>query len=770
MRKPAKRSTEIRERLSVGAFSILELVVAAGLTALMGGLVITNLRQPAVNGKVNGLAETLASELRQARLLAINAQVPVAICFPGSAGGTAVPYATGLYQLEGWSAPVRTRASSFTGDFPGTVIVNGSWAVDASKFHYAGAGSNVANPPMPGQKWKTLNLDEWLPAASKQDYCFVFGPDGTCRTNDLAAYDNAFHLLVSGGVKQFGGGAAPTGAVLATKPAYFTPQQLGKTSTVSVEVGGAIEVSNGVPAMAAGAIQFSEGGQAVAAQSDLAAPAALPSPNVSILKVDISPKSPSLSAGTDVSVGPDGFVTLRTEIVDLAKSGVNLYCNWTVAPLGGITRGPSAYSIPVKAGRGTAFVWEPTANAGNGAWVSTWQWRPPADGQAADRYSLTLAVQDGEGQSVTAAIPPKVVSVCPPGEIFYQGGYLVALWADMWKMNVDGSGRTNFQVLPHTQSNPAPNNESVSDVSADGSRVLFQTDRTDVPGGLQSLMMTDRDGSSLYRVSEPTVPVSPLEGGSLSPFGDLMVYRRVYAGTTQLCVVNTDPNPANRRTVVVDDLGPKGGGFLQMDPVQVMMGYDKPCFDRRVELPARVNTLYYVKNTSTTDPKKLAYKIQLQLDANGAPLVAQPAPTPVAGINNFLAANASGARSLSSFVHRDVSGTMTDRIYFTADDFSGSGSKICYLDVTTGTVTQAFNGQGSEEVPVPWMDGLTLKIVTAQSIYYFPALAPAERPSIELFTPISGSSPTDRVTTAGITTLLGSRQSGMPIFVKKRAR
>lgn len=497
--------------------TLLELTVAAGLTALMGGLLVANLRKPISSGSVNGLADTIAAEIRQTRLQAINSQKPVAICFPGTNGAGTSPAATGFYQLEGWTAPVRTRATNYSGDFPGVAIVNGSWSVDSSAFRFTGAGSNVANPPVPGQKWKNLNLDNWLPAASKQDYCFVFGPDGTCRTNDLPAYDNAYHLLVAAGVHQTTGAAAPSGATLATRPAYFTPQKLGKTATVTIDIGGNVESQGGVPAMTSGAIQFVEGTPPPNTASSISPPTVPGTPTISVLQIDTLPKSPVLAPGTDVSVSPDGFVTLRTEIVDTANSGVQLYCNWTATPAPGIVRGPSAYSIPVTAGRGVAFVWDPAGNSGAGSWVSTWQWRPPADSVAGDRYTLTLAIQDGEGHDIPVGILPKTASVCPPGEVFYQGGLLVAMWSDMWKMNVDGSGRQPFQVAPYTASNPAPNNEGVSDISADGTRVLFQTDRTDVPAGNQSLMITDREGMTAYRISEATVPpLSPGGRGSLA--------------------------------------------------------------------------------------------------------------------------------------------------------------------------------------------------------------------------------------------------------------
>lgn len=85
---------------------------------------------------------------------------------------------------------------------------------------------------------------------------------------------------------------------------------------------------------------------------------------------------------------------------DTAKSGERLYCNWKVTPQSGNAGvGISDYSIPVASGRGVAMDWDPKTTR----WISTWEWRPPADARGGDKFNLSLVVQDSSGADLTAS-------------------------------------------------------------------------------------------------------------------------------------------------------------------------------------------------------------------------------------------------------------------------------------------------------------------------------------------------------------------------------
>ncbi|MCW5868617.1 MAG: type II secretion system protein [Candidatus Eremiobacteraeota bacterium] len=372
-----------------GGFTLLEVTCTVALVAMSGALLMVSVRGSQGKATASALAETVAAELRSARQLAIGRGCPVAAVFPSE--NKQKSHSDSLVLLAGASFPQQVKVVHFGGDFPGCSVFNGSWTP-------ASGAALTTDLSLPGSKWTSLKLENWLPAANQADYCMVFLPDGTVRTNNLAAFGGAYHILVSSGVGAVGSGPAPgSGLNSHFNLAYRSPQVVGETRTISVDACGAISIAPGI-------LDSNLSGRGAMANyaPPAAAPAAVALPEASGEIVDVHVVSkgdpPSGPSDPDVTVAQDGFVSLRTIAKDPAQSGQTLYCNWTVVKTSGTGSGSGAYSIPVAVNRGTAMQWDNNAiSPGVGAWVSNWQWRPPADAGTNDRYRLDLLIQDAAG-------------------------------------------------------------------------------------------------------------------------------------------------------------------------------------------------------------------------------------------------------------------------------------------------------------------------------------------------------------------------------------
>lgn len=718
-------------------FTVLELVVSIALLTLVGFLFLLSPRPTGAKAGSSAMAHALAMEFRQARQQAITSQSPVAIVFPGTDAAGARPYCTSFYQLEGLTAPKVTRVVDYKGDFPGCAIFNGSWSTDTSQYRNGSAPTNRANPTLPGQKWN-LDLSRWLPASAQRDYAYVFCPDGTVRGNDLGTFDFAYHVLVSKGVGAFSATSAPSNTLMSVQPAYFTPGSLGETQTVTLDIGGSVTTSSGVACLSSGVTAGGDFSLTAPVASRALSTEVAPAPSVPVIAV--RPDTPDSSAGAQVSVSPDSFVTLEASVTDTANSGQRLYCNWSVAPkAANAGSGPSDYSIPVLAGRGAAMDWDPTANSGSGAWRSVWQWRPPADGAPGDKYELAIVVQDATGANLTAVIK-KEVKICPAGLVFYQGGPAGFAPGALYRMNPDGGNKRRVHISPNDPANPFPGSEGWPSATIDGSRIAFCSSRPDVAGGppfaLNQIYVTDRDGADAYRVSDAA---HACELPGISPLGDLVAYRADFGGQAHIYVVNTDPNPANR--VILD--------AVQMDHVHSMWNgnqtapwrdlvLDKLSWDSHCDDPNRADTLYFTRAVGAGPTPTAIYKIQVQRNALGQPSGLISGPTLVeSGVTP------QGARGPSFFT--DPGGS--NYLFYGRDDGDPYIGNADPYGVNTG-VPACRSLSMREEQPCAWMDGTTLRLFAIDAT----AGPPFATRIVRLTPPMSLTGPPDRtpLTPAGM--------------------
>lgn len=507
-------------------FSLLELVFTAGLLGMSVGLFIlsggSNLKN---KPGIESLAQALANELGQARLLAVRQQSPVAVMFPCDNR----PHSASLYQLEGLTHPHVSRSQNFSGDFPKICFFVGTWT-----------GTETREPLVTGTKWSKFPLDEWIPNSRQGDYALVFMPDGTVRSNDLPQFDRAYHVAVCAGVGGYNG-SNPSGGTFPSdkRPNLYRATSLGETKTVCINAGGGIHVENGLvgttSVTAAGSMQGPNKPSAARQVTYLGEAEGDPKGTSSL---------PAPQNGEPTTIPPDGYVTLTTFAQDSARSGQRLFCSWKVIPTQTASTQLGAYSIPVDNSTGAAMDFNPRSDLGSDgkapAYESSWQWRPPDDAKPGDIFTMSLLLQNEEKKLVEVDIKKKLM-VLPYGSILFE--YQEGAEHTLYRMNADGTGRKRFHIFPSKRTKPSTNHEYSPTTSANGERIAFLSDnRPGVAAGCQDIFITDRNGDSVSRITLNEFCEAP----GLSPPGDRVAYKRwnAGAGNYDLCSSSVAGGPA----------------------------------------------------------------------------------------------------------------------------------------------------------------------------------------------------------------------------------
>ncbi len=421
-------------------FSLIEVMIAVAIAALVVGLSLVNLRRPREGAESRSVAEAVAEELRLARLSAVARHIPVAVGFPSGGGASAVT--AGLYVLEGDEKPRLTRSIRFDGDFPGAVIVQAFWSLQTGQMHDPGLGNSTADV-LGGSSSDDLAVAAWAPAAYARDTLFVFTPSGAIRTNGAVHFDGSYHVLVSEGI-ELTAGAPPGGGTLA----YAQPTRVCQPYTVNLSLSGQISVSSGVTA---GAIP--EATSRIATAPGPQPPPLAPGSNAgpAIAGVDVGPKnSDVLPGGVNVLVASDGHVTLRTRATD--PDGDALFCQWQAAG----DRG--TFSSPTQ----DRMEWDPAL----GCWVSLWEWRPEATMAIDEEVELTCQVRDRSLTALAAVSSSAInVRIGQGGRVVYTS-YNADYYADIAMVHLDGSGERLLTNTPEED-------ESSPSFSPDGQRIAY---------------------------------------------------------------------------------------------------------------------------------------------------------------------------------------------------------------------------------------------------------------------------------------------------------
>lgn len=474
--------------------SLIEIMLAVGLLALITYIGLIYFRGATGRAGAHGLALIVAEELRMARQEAITARRPVALIFPTGNGSTAE--CTSMFLLEGEDQPRITRSHGFAQEFPNCRIYVGMWPSTAPV---------TRNAPLPGDKYASFSLNDWLPSDErKRDFCFVFMPDGSVRTNDLPALGGSYHIVVASGVS-YGATSGPPGpSTVSPGPSYTSLIRSGECFTLDLSPAGGIGISHGL-SLQNGTIPTD--GSLTSPTATIPPPAtqALASSNPVLLfepKI-YPPQDPGLlPPDVDAVLTRDQYLSLET--VAISPSGDQLYCNWVVTPdAANAGPGKGNYSIQ-NAGGGGRMEWDPNYQKPDGtfgAWRSVWQWRPPPTALPDDKFALQCAVQNLGGAPQTAQI--QQIQVIPPGKVLFQTDRSGP--TQVWSMNEDGSQQRIYQDNAYHPS-----------ATTNGSRICF------VRNG-QIMLAYKNDPARLETMTSGTPPDSL---PTISPNGNCIAFRR----------------------------------------------------------------------------------------------------------------------------------------------------------------------------------------------------------------------------------------------------
>lgn len=450
------RGTKGRFRSRKSGFSLIELILAALIMAIVGGFGLFSLARGHDSAQSKGLAEEIAEELKAARQQAISKQIPVALAFPSSGG--AVGRSQVFYQIEGLARPIVTRSGNYSSSYPDSCFFWGRWGNGAPE-------STAPNPAL-----KKFDLSKWSPLPAPKDYILVFSPSGSVQSNGLPLYDGEYRLLTSNGVTGGDGLGTPSAV---SKP--YTVR-ISKTGSVIVEPGvrGGVGISVS-PSLPLGTVANSV--------PSVAGPQGTPK----IVRLRSEPRPEENSEGGAEAVIPEeGYITLIAEASD--PSGKPLSMRWRAeGPKG---EGSFSSQDPLN------MSWDQTTQT----WAARVMWTPPADAEGGDIYSLTCYVKNPDGQEVQeklyATKSLEVVTTDKIANVSTDGNWETFYLA--W-MNPEGTNVFNVTV-------PKPGNFTTFDMltpvwAPNGDKIAFYAWEDKGGGRIVAIFyMVNEDGTNLQQI------------------------------------------------------------------------------------------------------------------------------------------------------------------------------------------------------------------------------------------------------------------------------
>ena len=497
-------------------FSLLELMLAAAIMAVVGGFGFYSLTRGRDSTQSRGMAQEVAEELKAARQQAISKQKPVAIGFPNGAS------CQSIYQMEGLSVPVVTGERNYADAYPSSVMFWGLWT---------GGANEVLATQETESKYR---LADWGPLPST-DPLLYFTPSGTVQSNGLAVYNGGeYRLLVSNGV---------TGAL------GSAPTAVSKPYTVRISKSGAITVTEGVFGTS---VAESAAPLPVALSSRAVPVTPPPGGTVAIVGVDSEPKPTQAPGSGAYTVVPDeGYITLVARATEPNGDAPLLW--WTSQG----NKGSFSIDRPVT----MDYDFE------NRNWIGRVAWTPPKDATPGQTFNLTCHVKNksdtvtrnlGAATSVEVARAERISSVNTDGD--YENFYVA------W-MNGHGTNVVNLtlpdQVWEQLTPVWAPNGTKVAFYSGD---FIPGADPEGIEDFEATLYIVNEDGRYLRKLFSCVGDLTDyMFGPSFSPEGAYIAFsayddasdqvsrvkvQRIYSVDSENPYVLTDGTPMEEHTDV----------------------------------------------------------------------------------------------------------------------------------------------------------------------------------------------------------------------------
>lgn len=396
------------------AFTLIEVIFTMGLLLLILGGFILATRKPVQSAGSRAVAEQVAEFFRMARNRAIAQQVPLAVMIPNDNGGADFSQSVAL--LEGQSNPAVSRVLNFAGDHPATVLTVATYPTGAtwSKAPVWVGNSQVmvGGTPSPASVW----------FGSRQDFMFLFMPDGSVVTNDLPHDNGVYHVVVSQGLVTTTAGVGGSGIPVASPPPYLGLAAACDPYTVTINGLGAVHAEPGLPGLTGGvSLQSSPLPLGLPATPPPVLAASVMDPTIDGIFLYPPAGAVASSVGASGTLGPNRQLTLSA-LANVANDD-DLFCQVTVTGVraDGTPAGPGLLSSGGE--KAMRYQWEIPPLVPD-AWVSNWQWRPPLFAQSGDRYTFTVDVNTRRGGSATSsgnASLTKTIQIFDEGQIFFGG-------------------------------------------------------------------------------------------------------------------------------------------------------------------------------------------------------------------------------------------------------------------------------------------------------------------------------------------------------------
>ena len=350
-------------------FTLYEILVSVAIMASMLALTMANARTARQSSQPHAVADILAGEFRRAHQRALSDHVPVAVVIPSQ--GNSRPHATSVYFMEGEEKPRPGRVVDFHREYPEAMVSVIHWPL--------ASGATTLDPPT----LSDFDFAAWA-GSGFQDYAFVYDASGRLHSNLLPNFNGEYHVVASSGL-DYASDTPPT--TLSPTLNYFSVSRVSQPFTLSLSPSGGIQVTKGLVNAASGVQELSSG-MATVAPAPAISLSQTPNRDPVIEQIDFFPKMTSgLTGGATALVDRDGFLTLKVRATD--PDGGPLYVTWAA------TGGAFSYNGRVR------MQWSEAQKA----WTSTWEWRPPSNVPAGQKFALVCRVADPQGAVVSMADP-----------------------------------------------------------------------------------------------------------------------------------------------------------------------------------------------------------------------------------------------------------------------------------------------------------------------------------------------------------------------------
>ncbi len=466
--------------------SLAELLIALSISLLGLSAVIVNLKPSKAGPGTRELAIELAKELRSLRTKARTFGAPRALCIPNNGSSTA--YAQSFYTMTGMPGNTKPRKQvDYAGRFPGLYMFVGVLSarsqIDAPRGSFA--------------------LNNWLKPGNK-DFIFAFDSNGNVATNDLPHdASGTCRIVVCDGL-DFESMGTPSGksSTPGNVPPYFKLKRVNKAFTVSLTPSGTVLLSQGLVGADGSVLETKD--EPNPASIPVAPLPALEISNVApvVYTLDGEPAANQIYPGYDVTIPPDGRVSLKMKAYDPDGDGLMCEC---LCSGGTYTNSQLPRVMP--------------------GGLSKAEWIPPAYAAIGSTYKLDVKIIDeGELSTVTSGTATVDVKLVEGGLISFESGE-----HDIWTMKGDGTSAS--QLTHGSESSPKVSSFWPS-LSNDGKQIVFVSDAEQSRSRVKRIWAIGSSGTNLRPLTTNDIDKTDVDDcPSWSPDGAKVVFTRSAAGT-----------------------------------------------------------------------------------------------------------------------------------------------------------------------------------------------------------------------------------------------